>query len=380
MKITEIRAAGLTGGTPRGGWEQELEQDDVVHTLVAVHTDVGLIGIGSVFTTPALVEASLELLRPALVGQDAREPERLSERLHRTTFWMGHGGAVTHTISGVDTALWDLLGKHLGEPVGRLLGGRHRDRVRPYASLLMDDPAPMTEHLEALRSAGWTAFKIGWGPFGRVDRSVDETIVAAARDAIGPQALLMVDAGASDSAWSNGLSWAVRTADMLSAYDVDWFEEPLPPDAMGDYAALRRRSAVPVAGGEILTRRQSFLPWIEAGALDVVQPDVTKAGGLSEVRRIGWTAQDHGIKLVPHGWNTAVGLAADLQLASALPGTDLVEYVTGSPYIDDLCAQPWTLDEDGMLPIPDAPGLGLRLDPERLGRYCDVSHLLGSVA
>jgi len=380
MKITEIRAAGLTGGTPRGGWEEELEQDDVVHTLVAVHTDVGLVGIGSVFTTSALVEASLELLRPALVGQDAREPERLSERLHRTTFWMGHGGAVTHTISGVDTALWDLRGKHLGEPVGRLLGGRHRDRVRPYASLLMDDPAPMTEHLEALRSAGWTAFKIGWGPFGRVDRSVDETIVAAARDAIGPQALLMVDAGASDSAWSNGLSWAVRTADMLSAYDVDWFEEPLPPDAMGDYAALRRRSAVPVAGGEILTRRQSFLPWIEAGALDVVQPDVTKAGGLSEVRRIGWTAQDHGIKLVPHGWNTAVGLAADLQLASALPGTDLVEYVTGSPYIDDLCAQPWTLDEDGMLPIPDTPGLGLRLDPERLGRYCDVSHLLGSVA
>lgn len=380
MKITEIRAAGLTGGTPRGGWEQELEQDDVVHTLVAVHTDVGLVGIGSVFTTSALVEASLELLRPALVGQDAREPERLSERLHRTTFWMGHGGAVTHTISGVDTALWDLLGKHLGESVGRLLGGRHRDRVRPYASLLMDDPAPMTEHLEALRSAGWTAFKIGWGPFGRVDRAVDETIVAAARDAIGPQALLMVDAGASDSAWSNGLSWAVRTTDMLSAYDVDWFEEPLPPDAMGDYAALRRRSAVPVAGGEILTRRQSFLPWIETGALDVVQPDVTKAGGLSEVRRIGWTAQDHGIKLVPHGWNTAVGLAADLQLASALPGTDLVEYVTGSPYIDDLCAQPWTLDEDGMLPIPDTPGLGLRLDPERLGRYCDVSHLLGSVA
>lgn len=380
MKITEVRAAGLTGGTPRGGWEEELEQDDVVHTLVAVHTDDGETGIGSVFTSHGLVEASLELLRPVLVGQDAREPERLSERMHRTTFWMGHGGAVTHTISGVDTALWDLLGKHVGQPVGRLLGGRHRDRVRPYASLLMDQPQPMAEELGRLRSAGWTAFKIGWGPFGRVDRALDEAIVSAAREAVGPQSLLMVDAGASDSAWTQGLSWAVRTADMLSAYDVTWFEEPLPPDAMADHAALRRRSSVPIAGGEVLTRRQTFLPWIESGALDIVQPDVTKAGGLSEVRRVGWAAQDHGVTLIPHGWNTAVGLAADLQLASALPGTDLVEYVTGSPYIDDLCVRPWTLDEDGMLPVPETPGLGVDLDPERLGRYCDASHLLGSPA
>jgi L-alanine-DL-glutamate epimerase-like enolase superfamily enzyme len=126
---------------------------------------------------------------------------------------------------------------------------------------------------------------------------------------------------------------------------------------------------VPIAGGEVLTRRQSFVPWLQAGAFDVVQPDVTKVGGLSEARRIGWLAEEFGVRLIPHGWNTAVGLAADLQLASALPGTDLVEYLTGSPYVDELPAEPWALDADGMLAIPDTPGLGIRLNPDALARY-----------
>ncbi|MGO1279329.1 MAG: mandelate racemase/muconate lactonizing enzyme family protein, partial [Cellulosimicrobium funkei] len=337
-------------------------------------------GVGSVFTTEDLVRGALDVLRPLLLGANALEPERTSERLHRTTFWMGRGGSITHAISGVDTALWDLLGQATGQPVGRLLGGRYRDRVRPYASLLMDQPDALRDHLTALRAEGWTAFKIGWGPFGRVDERLDERIVAAARDAVGPDAMLMVDAGGSDSAWSQGYKWALRTARMLDAYGVAWFEEPLPPDAIEDYTHLRRRSPVPISGGEVLTRRQAFQPWIEGGALDIVQPDVTKVGGTSELRRIAWSAHDHGVKLVPHGWNTAVGLATDLQLASALPDTDLVEYVTGSPYIDDLTTHRWTLDADGMLPIPDGPGLGITLDRDRLARYCDVDALLGSAA
>lgn len=380
MKITAVTAAGLRGATPEGGWQEELRQDDVVHTLVAVHTDEGLVGLGSVFTTEDLVRGALDVLHPVLIGANALEPERTSERLHRTTFWMGRGGSITHAISGIDTALWDILGKATGQPIGRLLGGRHRDRVRPYASLLMDQPDPLHDHLTALRSQGWTAFKIGWGPFGRVDERLDEQIVASARDAVGPDAMLMVDAGGSDSAWSQGYKWALRTARMLDAYGVAWFEEPLPPDAIDDYTHLRRRSLVPIAGGEVLTRRQSFQPWLEGGALDIVQPDVTKVGGTSELRRIGWSAQDHGIRLVPHGWNTAVGLATDLQIASALPETDLVEYVTGSPYIDDLTTTRWTLDVDGMLPIPEASGLGIELDRNRLAQYCDVEALLGNAS
>jgi L-alanine-DL-glutamate epimerase-like enolase superfamily enzyme len=156
---------------------------------------------------------------------------------------------------------------------------------------------------------------------------------------------------------------------MLAAYGVAWFEEPLKPDALKDYVLLRQNSPVPIAGGEVLTRRQAFQPWLEAGAFDVVQPDVTKVGGISEERRIAWMAQEHGIRFIPHGWNTAVGLAADLQLASAFPHTDLVEYLTGSPYVDEIAAGGWPLDADGMLPIPDAPGLGLELNRDAVAKY-----------
>src|SRR6266567_580541 len=369
MKIREIRCAGLRGATPEGGWSNELRPDDCVHTLVAVHTDEGAIGLGSVFTNDALVHGALGVLEPLYRGENALEPERVSEKLHQHTFWLGRGGAITHTISGIDIALWDILGQATGQPVGRLLGGRYRERVRPYASLLMQAPEPLRDHLLHLKEQGFRAFKIGWGPFGRVSHALDEAIVRAAREAIGPDSLLMVDAGGSDAFWSQGYKWALRTSEMLADYDVAWFEEPLSPDALDDYVRLREHSKVPIAGGEVLTRRQSFQPWLEAGAFDIVQPDVTKVGGLSEERRIAWMAREHGVRFIPHGWNTAVGLAADLQLASAFADTDLVEYLNGSPFIDELVTDPWRLDADGMLAIPDAPGLGLKLNREAVAKY-----------
>ncbi|HEX9441547.1 MAG TPA: mandelate racemase/muconate lactonizing enzyme family protein [Roseiflexaceae bacterium] len=376
MKIREIRAVGLRGMTPEGGWNNELHPDDCVHTLIAVHTDEGMTGLGSVFTNDDLVRSALAVLAPLYDGENPLEPERVSEKLHQHTFWLGRGGTLTHTISGIDIALWDILGKATGQPVGRLLGGRYRERVRPYASLLMREPGPLTDRLVELLAQGFRAFKIGWGPFGRQSAALDEAIVRAARAAIGADALLMVDAGASDAFWAQGYKWALRTAQMLASYDVAWFEEPLRPDALDDYVLLRRAAPLPIAGGEVLTRRQSFQPWLQAGALDIVQPDVTKVGGISEERRIGWMAQDWGVRCIPHGWNTAVGLAADLQLASALAMTDLVEYLTGSPYVDDIAAGGWVLDSDGMLAIPSTPGLGLELDADALRRYTRGERLL----
>lgn len=369
MKIREIRAVGLRGGTPEGGWSDELERDDCVHTLVAVFTDGDLIGLGSVFTSDGLVHSALAVLEPLYCGENALEPERVTEKLRQNMFWLGRGGSITHTISGIDIALWDLLGKATGQPVGRLLGGRYRERVRPYASLLMDQPGPLTEHLLQLKEQGFRAFKMGWGPFGRQSNALDEAIVRAARDAVGQDNLLMIDAGGSDAFWTQGYKWALRTAQMLAGYDVAWFEEPLKPDALQDYVSLRRAAPVPIAGGEVLTRRQSFQPWLQAGALDIVQPDVTKVGGITESRRIAWMAEEHGVRFIPHGWNTAVGLAADLQLASAFPETDLVEYIIGSPYVDEIAAGGWELDEDGMLIIPDGPGLGLALDLDGVAKY-----------
>jgi D-galactarolactone cycloisomerase len=376
MKIVDIRCAGLRGATPEGGWSNELRPEDCVHTLIAVHTDSGLVGLGSVFTNDALVQASLNLLKPLYMGESALEPERVSEKLHQHMFWLGRGGSITHTISGIDIALWDLLGKATGQSVGRLLGGRYRERIQPYASLLMQEPAFMRDSLLAVKAQGFRAFKIGWGPFGRKSAAMDEAIVEAAREAIGPDCRLMVDAGGSDAYWSNGYKWALRTAQMLANYDVHWFEEPLQPDALDDFALLREHSPINIAGGEVLTRRQSFQPWLEARAFDIVQPDVTKVGGISEERRIAWMAQDHGVQFIPHGWNTAVGLAADLQLATAFSGTEFVEYLTGSPFIDEITIGGWQLDAEGMLAIPSKPGLGLELDPEVIAKYSGVNHLL----
>jgi D-galactarolactone cycloisomerase len=376
VRIRDVRIAGLRGATPEGGWSNELRPDDVVHTLVAVRTDEGLVGYGSVFTSDELVRGALSVLGPLLEGESALEPERVSEKLHQNTFWLGRGGAVTHAISGVDIALWDVLGKVTGQPVGRLLGGRYRERVKPYASLLMEEPGRLADHLLALGEQGFRAFKIGWGPFGRQDGATDEAIVRAARETIGEQATLMVDAGGSDAFWRGDYKWALRTAHMLAAYDVAWFEEPLKPDALEDYVALRRAAPVPIAGGEVLTRRQAYSPFLRAGAFDVVQPDVTKVGGISEERRIGWMAQEHGVRFIPHGWNTAVGLAADLQLASAFADTDLVEYKTGSAYIDEIALEEWELDDEGMLAIPHKPGLGLELNLDAVAKYAGGERLL----
>jgi L-alanine-DL-glutamate epimerase-like enolase superfamily enzyme len=376
MKIREIRCAGLRGATPQGGWTQELRPEDCVHTLVAVHTDDGHVGIGSVFTNDALVRAALDVMEPLYRGENALEPERVAEKLRQHTFWLGRGGTITHAISGIDIALWDLLGQATGLSVGRLMGGGFRERVQPYASLLMDEPSILADRLLAVKAQGFRAFKIGWGPFGRDSAKLDRAIVAAARDAIGAECMLMVDAGGSDAYWPNDHDWALNTARMLAEFDVGWFEEPLNPDALGDFIRLREHSPVPIAGGEVLTRRQSFDPWLEGRAFDIVQPDVTKVGGLGEMRRIGMSAQSHSVRLIPHGWNTAVGLAADLQLASTLSETNLVEYLNGSPFVDDLPLQPWKLDTDGMLPIPDSPGLGIALNPEALKKYTRGEALL----
>jgi L-alanine-DL-glutamate epimerase-like enolase superfamily enzyme len=379
LRITRIEAAPLFGDSPKGGWSAEIKPQDSIHALIAVHTDGGITGHGSVFTDGRLVQAALPVLAPLFLGEDALAPERVSEKLHQNTFWMGRGGTLTHTVSGIDIALWDILGKATGLSVGRLLGGRYRERVQPYCSLLMEEPAPMRDVIAEYRRLGFRAFKIGWGPFGRRDSfKSDEAIVRAARDGAGDDAKLLVDAGASDAYWPHGLSWALRTARMLADYEVGWFEEALKPDALDDFVELRRQSPVPIAGGEVLTRRQAFIPWLTRGALDIVQPDVTKVGGISEQRRIAWLAYDFGVNYVGHGWNTALGLAADLQLATAFPDTDLVEFIGGSAYVDGIVEAPFALDAEGKLPIPDAPGLGVTLDRDRLARYMpDPSPLFG---
>ena len=154
IKIRSIHAVPLLGESPQGGWSVEISREDSIHALIAAHTDAGVVGHGSVFSDGRLVQAGLQVLEPLFRGENALEPERVTEKLHQNTFWMGRGGTLTHVISGIDIALWDILGKVTGQPVGRLLGGVHRNRVRPYCSLLMEMPDRMREVVGEYRARG----------------------------------------------------------------------------------------------------------------------------------------------------------------------------------------------------------------------------------
>ena len=369
MKITEVRTIALSGATHDHGWPGGTDPDEQKNTLLEVKTDEGLSGIGSCYTSRALVEASLQLLHPMLIGETGLEAERVAEKLRQMTFWQGRGGAVEHTISGIDIALWDLQGQALGQPVSRLLGGNYRDRIKPYASILFEDPPVLRDKLLAQTARGFRAIKMGWRPFGRVSRKLDELLIKTARETVGEDVELMVDAGGSEQFWPHGVSWARETAKMLGDYGIVWFEEALRPDDVTGFKELRQTSPVLVATGEVLTRRQAFQPFLVERAVDVIQPDVTKCGGLSEGRRIGWMAQDHGVLLVPHGWNTGIGVAADLALTAALPVARWIEYQTGVPYIEEILDPPFKLDDEGMLRVPTGPGLGVKLNWDAVGRY-----------
>lgn len=373
MKIVKVDVLPLTGGTVDGGWPQGHEPQEDLHTLIEVHTDEGISGIGSCFTSGSLIRGAMQLLWPLLEGESGVEPERVTEKLRQSTFWQGRGGAVEHAISGLDLALWDIFGKACNQPVSRLLGGNYRTRIKPYGSILFDEPEKLQVTLEDTVQRGFKAIKLGWRPFGRRSPAFDEKLIHTARRTVGRDVELMVDAGGSEQFWPHGLNWARNTAMMLADYDITWFEEALPPDDIEGYIELTKSSPVPIAGGEVLTRRQSFQPWLERRAVDIIQPDCTKNGGLSESRKIAWTAFDHNIQVVPHGWNTAVGLAADLQFVAAIPVARYVEYLTPCAYIEQIVAEPFKIDEEGYLEIPQKPGLGIELDRDALKRFTKVN-------
>src|ERR1700722_7636043 len=212
LAITGVCCVPLVGESPKGGWSHEIQPEDSIHAIIAVHTRCGLSGYGSTFTDGFLAREAVRILTPFLIGENAAEAGRLTETLHQNTFWIGRGGALTHAISGINIALWDLLGKASGLSISVLLGGRYKSKVRPYISLLMDEPAKMAEEIVRYCEQGYRAFKIGWGPFGRSDSyQHDEAIVRAAREVLSEGQNLMVDAGASDAFWPHRLKWAMRT-------------------------------------------------------------------------------------------------------------------------------------------------------------------------
>ncbi len=379
MKITDVEAIVLQSpyeNRPPAGAE---EAHGVKHCLLLkVSTDEGITGWSDIETAPhvgaAVVRAPesgagvFEGLKSLAVGEDPFEVERLWDKIYRGTIYYGRRGAAIQVLSGFDIACHDIMGKAIGRPLHKLLGGAYRDRVRAYASTLFR-PAPdaMKRACEFYLKRGFTAIKFGWGVFGR-DRKLDVALVAAAREALGPDIELMVDPGwmVNRSAYD-----AIELLRALEPYRIYWLEDFLHPECCDGYA--RVKEAIPgtrLAAGEQESTAWGFHQLINRGRVDVVQPDLSRCGGLSQARKIVWEAQFAGVDVCPHAWLTDLLSAASLHLNACLDRSLFLEYnVCDNPMLREIIRNPIQLDKDGMIPVPQGPGLGIEIDEKAVARF-----------
>lgn len=335
--------------------------------LVRIHTDEGLIGVGEADTSPYLARMAVEMpsshavargIAEVLVGEDARQIDRIWQRLYRATSYYGRGGVALHVISAIDMALWDIAGKAAGLPVSELLGGRRVDALPVYASEVMPQaPEEAFALAERAAAAGYTAFKLGWGPLG-ADLARDVALIEAAREGIGAARDLMIDGGQAYTVKSS-----LRLLEAVEAANLYWFEEPLAPEDVAGYRRLSDRARVRIAAGEADSGGAAFERLALEGHVDVLQPDLARCGGFTVGRRIRELARA-GVEVVPHCFSTGVLVAASLQFAATLDAPTYSEYsVADSPFVNRILAKPFAL-EHGRLPVPSGPGLGVELDEE----------------
>jgi L-alanine-DL-glutamate epimerase-like enolase superfamily enzyme len=340
--------------------------DQNAHVLVEIVAEDGSRGWGACYSEQRQIVGALGWITRFVVGQDVREIERITETLFATTFWLGRGGAMNHAISGLNIALWDCAGKVLKTPVHALLGGAHRKAVKAYGSVLFHPVDTLAARIAEMRARNFRAIKLGWEPFGRAGIREDRALMELARKAAGDEVEIMIDAGGSGPFYAGTLKKALEQARMLADYNVRWFEEALRPDDVEGYRRLTDASPVPISGGEVFSGRRAFKQTIDERLLDIIQPDVAKVGGLSEMRRLAWAAWDAGLELIPHGWNTAVGVAADLALMATAPTPGYIEFNVGNPMVEAITRSEFVLDGDGMLAVPDGPGFGIDIDEEKV--------------
>ena len=366
VKITEVEAIHLR--LPQVREVADGTQDCLV---VRLRTDDGLCGLGEAVSCSHVARAVIEAPRSApfrhglasiAIGMNPLDRDAVIEALEEGTSWYGPDGVVRHAIGAIDLALWDICGKAAGRPVRQLLNEEAPDVLPCYASLYCPDSIGEVVNLaRGCRREGYRSAKFGWGPIG-ADAAFDEELVAAAREALGPETLLMIDAG---RAWD--VDTALRRVERLQPYDLHWLEEPIAPFDFAGYEQLRSASDIPIAAGEALTAMGDFERLIAAGCVDVVQPDLGHAGGLTVARHVAALAQEQGIRAVPPAFGTGVVLAASAQSAAAT-GSATEHSLSSSPLARDLIAHDMRF-ADGMLHLPLAPGLGVELDEDVVSRY-----------
>ncbi len=367
MKITEVETLHL-----RLPVVQEVADGTQDCLVVRVHTDAGLTGLGEVVSCSYVARAVIDAPRSApfrhglasiVKGMEADDIDGISRAMIEGTAWYGPGGVTRQAMSGIDMALWDLRGKAMGVPVRALLSETPVDAVPCYASVLWPQRPELTaESARGFLEQGYRAVKYGWAPMGP-DPDLDEALVAAARDALGSEIDLMVDAG---RAWD--VETALERVERFQKYDVSWLEEPLSPyDTIG-YRTLSESSSIPIAAGEALTLVEEYENLLNGGRIQVVQPDLGRVGGITGGTQIAASAQDTGAWTVPHAFGTGILLAASAQWAATFekPMTEFTR--APSPLAQDLVPHRMRF-QDGKLHLTDAPGLGVELDTQVVEAY-----------
>lgn len=335
--------------------------------LVRIQTECGLEGVGEADSSPEVVKSIVDApfshniacgLRELLVGENPLETDRLWQKMYRRTMYFGRKAVGITAMAAVDMALWDLKGKAFQQPVHTLLGGKHHQKIRAYASILFGKNGAETREIgRRWRNAGYTAVKFGWEPMGESE-AVDRDLVQGAREGIGDEATLLIDAGCVWDART-----ALRRAHAFAEQRAEWLEEPLRQDDIEGYRWLRDRSPIPIAAGEGECGRESFRPYIEQRALDVFQVDLAR-NGFTDAAYIRQRVEESGARLCNHCYTSPLTAAASLHwLASCKDAFLFEDCVEDSPLRHELTHEKIQA-VDGWISIPDGPGLGVTLNED----------------
>ena len=374
MRIASIRTHILDAPLSQPFAYSRAWYDRRAAMIVEIATDDGHIGWGECYGPARMTSAVVEAVAPWLIGEDALRTDYLWQMIYARLRDHGQKGVVIQGLSGIDIALWDLKGKHFGVPCYRLMGGPLRSEVKAYATGLYrrksGDPAKyLAQEAASYVADGFSAVKLKVG-FGVQE---DAAMTHAVRDAIGDDIALMVDANHAYDAVA-----AIRLGRMIEQFDISWFEEPVPPEDGAGYRAVKSALAIPVAGGECEFTRLGFRDLLASRAIDIIQPDICAAGGLTECKKIADMAEAFGVRYNPHVWGTGIAIAASLQLLAVLPShtptslkalEPVLEFDrTEHPIRQALLTQPIE-HERGIVRVPDGPGLGIEVDRAALQRF-----------
>jgi L-alanine-DL-glutamate epimerase-like enolase superfamily enzyme len=364
MRIASIQVVNLHFKYPDDQVHMSAEgrMANRISSLVFVELDSGLTGVGSAYSHPDLIRIIVEdHLAPLLVGLDPTRIAELWDRMYSLTRWYGRKGAAISALGAIDTALWDLRGKIERVPVHRLLGAKS-NAVYAYASGLMwqDDLSLLVDEATRHLNDGFGLMKMRLGREPAYDR---EAVLAVSRTISGRARL------AIDGSHRYSVEGATELGSLLAEQGVAWFEEPFPPEDIDAYAILRSQVSVPISAGENEFGVQGFRELFRVGAIDIAQPDVSRAGGITECMKIGRLAQESGLKVVSHTWSDAVALVANAHVIAALEnGTGVEVDRTRNPLIDELLTEPPDI-RGGQLHLSERPGLGIEVDKTLLRKF-----------